>query len=215
MTVQTAEPMTTTTDRAWFAGQVEERLPELYGTALRLCRNEADAEDLVADAVAAAWEALPTLEERSSFRGWIFRILNNRFLSEVRSVRSRAPHEALDTTAEPHFSLFERLHQPILLWWGNPELEFLNHLLRDDLERAIASLPDVFRTAVVMVDVQGLSYREVAGLLEVPIGTVRSRLARGRGLLQGKLWEHAIEAGLAEGPPPDTRHEDEDEQRNP
>ena len=81
------------------------------------------------------------------------------------------------------FSLFERLHQPILLWWGNPEQEFLNGLLREDLQHALDLLPEQYRTAVVLVDIHEMRYSEVAECLGVPIGTVRSRLARGRGLL--------------------------------
>lgn len=191
-------------DRAWFADRVDGLLPELYGRAVRLCRHRANAEDLVAEAVAKAWEALPRLEDRSAFRGWIFRILNNAFVSSCRSARSKAEHESLETTGED-FSLFERLHAPILLWWGSPETDFLNRLLREDLERAIDGLPDAFREVVVLVDVQGLAYREVASLLDVPIGTVRSRLSRGRSLLQEALWEHGLEAGLTDGPPPTER----------
>lgn len=186
-------------DRAWFADEVDRLLPELYGRAMRLCRHRADAEDLVADAVAKAWQGLPSLEDRAAFRAWAFRILNNTFISSRRSARSNVEHEPLETMSE-EFSLFERLHQPILLWWGTPETDFLNRLLREDLERAIDGLADPFREVVVLVDVQGLPYREVALLLDVPIGTVRSRLSRGRSLLQTALWEHGIESGLVAGP---------------
>lgn len=208
MPVDTAQPELTAADRTWFGEQVEGLLPELYGAAVRLCRNRADAEDLVAEAVAKAWEALPSLRDRSSFRAWVFRILNNAFVSQCRSADARPEREPIETTDPEPFSLFERLHQPILLWWGNPELEFLNRLLREDLGRAIDGLPDVFRAVVVMVDVQGLAYREVADVLEIPLGTVRSRLARGRSLLQQALWEHALEAGLTDGPPPTAHNPD-------
>ena len=209
-------PATTTTstltaaDRRWFGARVEALLPELYGAALRLCRRRADAEDLVAEAVAKGWEALPSLESRESLRAWLFRILNNTFISRCRSAEARAEHESFDTAASESFSLFERLHQPVLMWWGNPERGFLNRLLREDIERAIDNLPDPFRAAVVMVDVQGLRYREVAESLEIPVGTVRSRLARGRSLLQRALWDHAREAGLTHGPPPAPTEEDDE-----
>ena len=199
MPAQTIPGMPKDVDRAWFAERVDALLPELYGRARRLCRHRTDAEDLVADAVARAWESLPSLEDRGAFRAWVFRILNNAFVSSCRTARANAEHEPLDTTGG-EFSLFERLHQPILLWWGSsPETEFLNRLLREDLEQAIDRLPDPFREVVVLVDVQGLAYRDVAGLLDVPIGTVRSRLSRGRSLLQEALWEHGLEAGLVEG----------------
>jgi RNA polymerase sigma-70 factor, ECF subfamily len=83
-------------DRAWFAEQVDDLLAELYGRAVRLCRDRANAEDLVAEAVAKAWEALPSLADLSAFRGWVFRILNNAFVSSCRSSRAKATHEPLD-----------------------------------------------------------------------------------------------------------------------
>lgn len=191
-----AHTMPTEADRTWYAERVDTLLPELYGRAMRLCRHRADAEDLIADAVAKGWQALASLEDRTSVRAWLFRIMNNAFVSTRRSARMRTEHEPLDT-AQDEFSLFERLHQPILLWWGaNPEQDFLNRLLRSDLERAIDALPEPYREAVVLVDVQGLAYREVAQLLGVPIGTLRSRLARGRSRLQLTLWEHGRDAGL-------------------
>ena len=185
----------TEADRTWFAERVDAVLPELYGRALRLCRDSTQAEDLAADAVARAWAALPSLESRDAFRSWVFRILNNTFLSMCRTAQWQAEHEPLDG-AEEEFSLFERLHQPFLLWWGDPERVFLNRVLREDLERAISGLPDPFRVVVVLVDVQGLTYRDAAELLDVPVGTVRSRLARARSALQKALWMHGREAGL-------------------
>lgn len=184
------------TDRAWFAPEVERLLPELYGTALRLTRNRPDAEDLVADALAKAWIGLDSLLRRDAVRGWLFRILTNAFLSSRRAATARGIHEPFDEEAGASFSLFERLHQPFLLWWGNPERAFLDKLLREDLERAIDALPDPFRVVVVLVDVRGCSYQEVAETLEIPVGTVRSRLARGRAALQRALWEHGRDAGL-------------------
>ncbi|MGH7482583.1 MAG: sigma-70 family RNA polymerase sigma factor [Longimicrobiales bacterium] len=202
MAVHAADVTLTEADRAWFAERVQVLLPALYGVALRLCGNAPDAEDLVAETLAKAWQALPTLADRDAFRSWGFRILNNTFVSQCRSERARPEQESLDGLVEQEsFSLFERLHQPILLWWGNPELDFLNRLLREDIERAIGALPAAFRAVVAMVDVQGLSYREVAAVLEIPIGTVRSRLARGRSLLQRALWAHALDAGLTQALP--------------
>jgi len=192
----------------WFADEVQRLLPALYGAAIRLTRNDADAQDLVAEAVAKAWLHLTSLKSKESFRGWLFRILANEFISRCRSEEIRSIQEAYDEAAgeEPAFSLFERLHQPFLLWWGaNPEQEFLNKLLREDLEQAVDSLPDCFRVVVLLVDLQGFSYHEVAELLEMPIGTVRSRLARARSLLQRSLWRHAADAGLIDSRSPDPK----------
>jgi len=82
------------------------------------------------------------------------------------------------------------------LWWSNPEQEFVNKLLREDIERALDGLPVGFRTVVVLVEIQGYSYAEVAEILNVPVGTVRSRLSRARSMLQRALWQQATDAGL-------------------
>ena len=186
-------------DRQFFEAEVLRLMDKLYGRALRLTRNPADAEDLVADAVAKGWNKRNELRDPQCFEAWIFRILTNAFLSAWRH-RGPAKFEAREEPQPPcdgeKFSLFERLHQPFLLWWSSPEQEFLNDLLREDLEKALDDLPDEFRIVVVLVMVQGYSYTEPAGLLCLPVGTVRSRLSRGRGLLQRALWEQANEAGL-------------------
>ena len=189
--------------RPWFGRAVLELLPDLTAMARRFTRNQADAEDLVADTVARAWMQLPHLNDRARFRGWIFRILTNGWISEYRKRQSRPVHEPLPEE-DDCFSLFERLHQPFLLWWGNSEREFLNDLLREDLERSVDGLPEEFRAAVVLADVHGFTYAEIAGMLDVPIGTVRSRLARGRARLQRALWEHARERGWRDADPETT-----------
>ncbi|WP_331525514.1 RNA polymerase sigma factor [Nocardioides sp.] len=185
----------TTADHAWFSEQVESTLPELYGAAARLCRSRADAEDLVAESLTKAWQGLPSLRRREAFRCWVLQIVANTYFSQYRRARTGPEIDNVGADAAD-FSLFERLHQPILLWWGNPEQEFLNGLLREDLQRALDQLPAQYRTVVVLVDIQEMRYRDVADCLEIPVGTVRSRLARGRGLLQQHLWQHALQAGL-------------------
>jgi RNA polymerase sigma-70 factor, ECF subfamily len=189
-------------DRAWFEQTLLGVLPDLLSTALRLTKNPTDAEDLVAEATAKAWLNLPALRERDRFRGWVFRILANLYLSQRRAVARKPLEEPLNENAVD-FSLFERLHQPFLLWWSNPEQEFLSKLAREDLIRAIEALPESYRLVVTLVDIQDLSYQEVANSLDVPLGTVRSRLARGRSLLQKALWDLAAEVGLV--PPHTTR----------
>lgn len=186
-----------TMELARFEREVVALLPDLYGSALRLAKNRADAEDLVAEAIAKAWFNLATLKDPSSFRGWVFRILGNDYISRCRAQHPGGIPESLDQLdPDDSFSLFDRLHQPILLWWGNPEQEFFNRLLREDVERAVDGLPECFRLVVVLVDIQGLSYREVADALGLPLGTVRSRLARGRALLQKSLANDAVDAGF-------------------
>jgi RNA polymerase sigma-70 factor (ECF subfamily) len=181
-------------DRDWFERAVLALLPELLGTARRLTGNREDAEDLAAEAVTRAWLHRSSLRERDRFAGWVHRILTNAFLSRRRAEAHHPQETGLEEQVE--FSLFDRLHQPFLLWWGRSEHEFLDRLLREDLIRAIEALPEPFRVAVVLADVRGFSYREIAAALDVPVGTVRSRLARGRALLQKALWDHACDAGL-------------------
>jgi len=186
--------------RQFFAAEVERLADRLFGTALRLTRNRDDAEDLVAETVAKAWAKLPELRDLQCFDAWIQRILANTFVSEWRHRRA-SPEIAIEPDEEhdeerESFSLFEKLHQPFLLWWTSPEESVIAKLLREDIERALDGLPDAFRIAVVLVDVQGHSYPEAAELLGVPVGTVRSRLSRARGLLQRSLWQHARDAGL-------------------
>lgn len=190
----------TSRTEAWFEKEIQRLLPRLMATAVRLTRNRADAEDLVADAVVKALESLESLEDRDALGAWMCRIVTNTFISRKRSARANRETEVYREHPDDagRFSLFDRLHQPFLLWQSNPEQEFLNRLLREDLEKAIDGLPDVYRVAVVLVDVQGLSYRETAETLDVPVGTVRSRLARGRSLLQEALWSQAVDAGLKE-----------------
>jgi len=191
-------------DSAWFEHAVVNLLPELVGTARRLTRDREEAEDLAAEAITRAWLKLPSLRDRDRFRGWILRILTNLFLSRQRAEATRPQAVCLDEDGE--FSLFERLHQPFLLWWSSTEQDFLDRLVREDLVRAIDALPERFRVVVVLAEVQGFSYAEVAESLGVPIGTIRSRLARGRALLQKALWEHACDAGLRH-PDPERRPE--------
>jgi RNA polymerase sigma-70 factor (ECF subfamily) len=194
--------MTNRATKAWFGQAVEEALDSLYGLALRLTRNETDAEDLVAESVAKAWSAIDTLDDRNRFRSWLFRILHNRFVSDYRksSVRPQeTPYEETPAGDEDELvALLIRQPDEFLSWWGNPEKEFFNNLLGETIMSAIESLPEVFRTTVMLVNVEGLAYDEAAEALSVPAGTVRSRMKRGRTLLQKALWDHAKEAGLLE-----------------
>src|SRR5262249_30685208 len=120
----------------------------------------------------------------------------NTFVSSQRHTRPESV-EALDIDSEDcQFSLFEKMHQPFLLWWSNPEQELISKILREDIEAAIDSIPTAFRTVLILVEINGQSYAEAAEALGLPIGTVRSRLSRARCLLQRELWEQAQDAGL-------------------
>lgn len=182
-------------DCTFFRAEIERLTDRLYAIALRLTGNSAAAEDLVSESVLKAWSNLGQLKDRQSFSKWVMRILTNTFLSGCRKAREE-PTIPIEMEGEERFSLFEQLHQPFLLWWSNPERDLINKLLRKDLEKALDDLPNGFRAVVVMVEVEGYSYVEVAEMLGIPVGTVRSRLSRARSMLQRALWQQAREAGL-------------------
>ena len=186
--------------RGAFGQHVLALVGSLHGVARRLTGNDTDAEDLVAETVARAWKSLDSLESDAAFRAWIFRILHNTFVSERRRANARPQCDAiggedLDDT-EPAFSIFEQMHQPFQLWFSNPQQEILDRLLREDLERALATLPEHHRVVVILADLEEFNYREIADTLGVPVGTVRSRLARARGALQKLLWQQAQAHGF-------------------
>jgi len=192
--------MTDQTDnQAFFSAAVSRLMDRLYGAAMRFTRNSADAEDLIAESLEKAWHNLDSLDDRDKFDGWIMRILSNTYISQWRRNKTRA--EVIDDEPCPHDlddknSLYARLHQPFLLWWGTPEKAFVDNLLIEDIERALEGISEAYREVVVMVEVLGFRYEEVAEQLEIPIGTVRSRLNRGRRMLQDALWQNARDAGI-------------------
>ena len=176
-------------------------MQSLYALALRLTRNSADAEDLVADTVTKAWSVIDSLNDRDRFRPWVFRILHNSFISDYRKKSVRPKETSYDELAdgedkEQIANLLLQQPNEFLNWWANPEHELTNTLLGKDLMSAIENLPETFRVTVLLINVEGLSYDETAEVLNVSPGTVRSRMNRGRTLLQKSLWQHAKDAQL-------------------
>ena len=185
--------------RAFFSGQIEENMDALYGVALRLTRSGADAEDLVAEAVIKAWTAINTLEDRSRFRPWIFRILRNCSISQYRKMSVRPVESRYEDGDDDELStLLNEQPDDFLIWWANPEREFFNDVLGETIMSEIERLPEAFRMTIILINVEGLTYDEAAEVLDIPPGTVRSRMKRGRTLLQKSLWEQAKEAGLTD-----------------
>jgi len=183
--------------KTYFSQRIEDNMNALYGTALRLAGSGADAEDLVAECVEKAWSAVGTLQDRGKFRPWIFRILHNCFISNyrkksIRPVESSYNEEGDDGLA----SLLNEQTDEFLIWWANPEKQFFNNVLGDAIMTAIDGLPEAFKTAILLINVEGLTYDEAAEALGVPQGTIRSRMKRGRTLLQKELWQQARDAGL-------------------
>ncbi len=167
---------------------------DLHRVAFELCRSNNDAEELVAETVVRACQSYATLRDTTKARQWLLRILTNTFISTRRSkkVRQEVPYDE----EEGPFSLFEELAPPSSQW-GNPEREMINKFLNEDIDQALRALPEEFRVAVVLCDVEGYTYDEIAQTLDIPVGTVRSRLSRGRSILQKQLYHHAVERGWA------------------
>ena len=191
--------------REFFETSVSNLMDRLYGTALRFTRDATNAEDLLATTLEKAWKCFDNLEDLDRFDGWMMRILSNTYISQWRREKTR--QDIFDDEPCPHGlddkdCLYAKLHQPFLLWWGTPEQKFVNNLLAEDIERAMDSIPDAFRETVLMVEVLGFTYEEVANSMDVPVGTVRSRLNRGRRLLQDALWQNARDAGLVKSSAP-------------
>lgn len=178
--------------KAFFSTGVEQNIDALYSVALRLTRKNVDAEDLVAETVAKAWGAIDTLNDQDRFRPWLFRILHNVFVSDYRKKTIRpveASFDQGDDSDDELASLLNEQSDDFLVWWSNPERAYFNDLLGDQLLDAIDNLPEAFRSVVVLVNVEGFTYDETAEVLGIAPGTVRSRMKRGRTLLQKSLWE--------------------------
>jgi RNA polymerase sigma-70 factor (ECF subfamily) len=184
--------------KTFFSREIEESMNALYGTALRLAGTGADAEDLVAETVSKAWSAIGTLQDRQRFRPWIFRILHNCFISAYRREAVRPRQSAYEEEDDGGVvALLNAQPDDFLVWWANPERQFFNNMLGSAIMAAIDGLPDAFRTTIILVNVEGLTYDEAAEALGIPPGTVRSRMKRGRTMLQKALWEQARDAGIA------------------
>ncbi len=164
-------------------------LDALYQVALRLTRNRAEAEDIVQDAFLRAFRGFDRFNPGTNCRAWLFTILRNVFLNRVRS----QGREVLEADLGDRMTA-EAAGEGRGIG-GNPEEELLQSVLHGDVDRALKALPLPFREAVVLVDLEGLSYREVAEVLGCPVGTVMSRLSRGRALLRRALGRFGREHG--------------------
>jgi RNA polymerase sigma-70 factor, ECF subfamily len=167
-------------------------LPNLYSAALRLTRNPTDAEDLVQEAYLRAYRGFAGFQEGTNLRAWMYRILTNTFINSYRK-KQRQPQTVSDEDVEDWY-LYDRLGEAGAE--ASAETSVLERIPDEDVQRALEALPEQFRMAVWLADVEGFSYKEIAEILDVPIGTVMSRLHRGRKSLQKALWETVRERGL-------------------
>ncbi len=167
-------------------------LPNLYSAALRMTRNPADAEDLVQETYLRAFRGFGGFEEGTNLRAWMYRILTNTFINAYRK-RQREPVTVTDEDVEDWY-LYDKLGEAGVE--ASAESAVLERLPDEDVQRALEALPDGFRLAVLLADVEGFSYKEIAEIMGIPIGTVMSRLHRGRKALEKALWETVRERGL-------------------
>ncbi len=197
-------PIRSHADREQFEQLVEAHLNGLFGTALRLTRNRATAEDLLQETFLRAWRSFHTFRPGTNGRAWLYRILMNAYIDQYRKA-SREP-EIVDHDDVDEFYLYSKVQESDeYRRAGNPEEAFLQTLMDADVKTALESLPETFRAAVILSDIEGFSYKEIAEILGIPIGTVMSRLHRGRRQLQVALWEYARRAryvGSADAQPP-------------
>ena len=172
-------------------------LDQLYSAALRYTRNAADAEDLVQEAFAKAYGAFHQFEPGTNLRAWLYRILTNTYINSYRKQQRQPVSVSADGDWDGQdagdFSLYDRIAEATQ---APAEIEVLRHLADDEVKQALADLPEQFRMAVYLADVEGFSYAEIAEIMGTPIGTVMSRLHRGRAALHRALYSYAAQRGL-------------------
>jgi len=176
-----------TRKRQEFEREALVHLDTLYNVAVRLCGNASDAEDLVQETVTKAYRAWDTYERGTNCRAWLVAILRNTFINQYRRESKRPSQVEYESVEET--SVFESVQD------RDPEGSFFRYIVDDEVKRAIQELPEEFRIPVVLSDVEGMSYAEISEALELPVGTVKSRLFRGRRRLQQRLYEYALEMG--------------------
>jgi RNA polymerase sigma-70 factor (ECF subfamily) len=192
---ETGEPVEETAEqrRARFERDALPFLDQLYAAAMRMTRNPADAEDLVQETFVKAFAAFHQFEEGTNLKAWLYRILTNTFINTYRK-RQRQPQQSASEAIEDWQLAAAESHTSTGL--RSAEMEALDHLPDSDVKEALQRLPEDFRLAVYLADVEGFSYKEIADIMGTPIGTVMSRLHRGRRGLQRLLGDYARERGL-------------------
>lgn len=186
MTTETKEEQA-----ARFSRDVMPFLDSLYGAALRMTRNPSDAEDLVQETTLKAFAAFDSFTEGTNLRAWLFRILTNSYINQYRKQQRQPLQTSADELSDGQLNdVGEHLGL------RSAEAEALDQLADAEIVDALAALPDDFRMAVYLADIEGFSYKEIAEIMETPVGTVMSRLSRGRKQLRELLREYAAERGF-------------------
>lgn len=192
MTDSTPEPDL----RALFEEQAIPFMDQLYAAAMRMTRNPADAGDLVQETYAKAYAAFRQFEQGTNLKAWLYRILTNTFINNYRKNQRQPYQNAIDELEDWQLGSAESLTQGRTT--RSAEAEAIDHLPDSDVKEALQSIPEDFRLAVYLADVEGFSYQEIADIMKTPVGTVMSRLHRGRRLLRERLADYARERGYSE-----------------
>ena len=193
-----ADPDETPAQRtARFERDALQYIDQIYAGALRMTRNPADAEDLVQEVYAKAYRAFHQFQDGTNLKAWLFRILTNTYINIYRK-NQRGP--AIDLTEQVEdwqVAQDQRMNATVT---KSAEAEALDRIPNDVINRALAAIPVDYRDAVYLADVEGFSYKEIAAIMDTPVGTVMSRLHRGRKLLRERLEDYAIEHGYIKAP---------------
>jgi RNA polymerase sigma-70 factor (ECF subfamily) len=187
-------PRLTREDKTRFQEEALPLLDSLYAGALRMTRNPADAEDLVQETMLRAYRSFNRFEPGTNLKAWLFRILTNAYINVYRK-RQREPQKVSQDDVE-EFDLYQELKDHDPQFAATPETIVLDSLVDSDIIEAIDALPEQFRLAVILSDIEGFTYAEMAEIMDVPLGTVMSRLHRGRKALQKRLWDLAVDRGI-------------------
>lgn len=181
--------------RRLFAEQAVPFMDQLYAAAMRMTRNPADAGDLVQETYTKAFGAFAGFEQGTNLKAWLYRILTNTYINTYRK-NQRSPYQGtLDELEDWQLGSAESL--TLGRSARSAEAEAIDHLPDSDVKEALQSIPEDFRLAVYLADVEGFAYQEIADIMKTPVGTVMSRLHRGRRLLRERLAEYARERGYA------------------
>jgi RNA polymerase sigma-70 factor (ECF subfamily) len=182
-------------DQATFADQAMPLMSSLYSAAMRMTRNPADAEDLLQETYLRAYRGFGGFEQGTNLKAWLYRILTNTYINQYRAKKRRFDETELDEAEDLY--LYRRLGGLEAVTAGrSAEDELMDWFTDAEVKTAIENLPEQFRMAVLLADVEGFAYKEIAEILDIPIGTVMSRLHRGRKSLQKQLFEFAASRGL-------------------